>query len=90
MKRLNLQQKIVLRLTSGFVLGCLVVWSITGFQMFTKTKVPMKVQDDLFGTTSIEWKNTFILGLDIVGIVTLAGFIIGGSLLYLTRTRKKL
>lgn len=86
---MNIKQKIVAGTTCGFILGSIGFWAITGFQIFTKTKVPVEVVDELFGTKSIEWQNKFIFGFDLAGPIAAAVMITGGILYYILRTRNK-
>jgi hypothetical protein len=86
---MNIKQSIVFGVTLGFILGSIGLWGITGFQVFTKMKVPVEVIDPLFGTRSIEWKKKFVFGLDYAGPVTGAGALLGGTMFYALRTKKK-
>ncbi len=86
---MNLKQRIILGVTLGFILGCMGLWAVTGFGILTKTKVPVETVDPLFGTRRIEWRNTFVFGLDYAGPVAAAGAVAGGALLFALRPRKK-
>lgn len=90
MKKFNLGQKIISYVTAGFVLASISTWAATGFQLLTKTKIPVRVEDELFGTSSIEWKQTFILGLDIAGSTAVIALMLGVLFIYLTRTKTKI
>ena len=62
-------------------------WVSDGSQVFTKDKVQVVVRDEMFGTESTEWKEEFLMGLDLAGPA-------GGALLALGafgwyRSRKK-
>ena len=85
---MNIKQKIVTGISTGFILGDLGTWAATGFKFLTKTKVPLKVVDPLFGTTSIEWQNKFIYGLDLAGPCAAIVLLIGIALIYFLRTKK--
>ena len=45
------------------IAAALLVWIGFGGEIFTKTKVLVEIQDEIFGTTK-EWKDQFVLGLD--------------------------
>lgn len=85
---MNLKQRIVLGVTLGFIIGSLALWGITGFRIFTRTRVPVEVTDPLFGSRQIEWRNSFVFGLDYAGPVAAAGMVAGGVLLFALRARK--
>lgn len=87
--KLNIKQQIVFWVMIGFALTSLLTWAGTGFQIWTKTKVPVEVVDELFGTISIEWQNKFVLGLDIAGSTILIAAGIGLILIYFLRTKLK-
>lgn len=40
------------------------IWFFSGREIFTKTKILIEKEDELFGNTYLEWQETFILGLD--------------------------
>jgi hypothetical protein len=60
--------------------GVLVYWAASGGHVFTQTKVQEEVKDELFGTTSVVWKDQFRPGLDYAGpaaggLLAIAGFL---------------
>jgi len=44
-------------------LGIMIYWWASGASLWTLTKVPMTVRDELFGTESIEWHDEYRPGL---------------------------
>lgn len=46
------------------------IWLFSGREIFTKTKILIEKEDELFGNTFLEWKETFILGLDYTAAFT--------------------
>lgn len=63
-------------------LGVLGYWASTGAHVFTKTQVQVPVEDDLFETTSVEWKDEFHPGLvEYIGPISLV-LLLGAGLLF--------
>lgn len=50
----------------------LIIWVFTGMEIFTKTKILIEKEDELFGTKYLEWHETFILGLDYTAAIILS------------------
>lgn len=46
------------------------IWLFSGREIFTKTKILIEKEDELFGNTFLEWQETFILGLDYTAAFT--------------------
>jgi len=61
--KLNKSQKRTLFIALLLIAVALLVWLGFGGEIFTKTKVLVEIQDEIFGTTK-EWKDQFVLGLD--------------------------
>jgi len=61
--KLNKRQKRTLFIALLLIAAALLVWIGFGGEIFTKTKVLVEIQDEIFGTTK-EWKDQFVLGLD--------------------------
>ena len=61
--KLNKSQKRTLFIALLLIAAALLVWIGFGGEIFTKTKVLVEIQDEIFGTTK-EWKDQFVLGLD--------------------------
>lgn len=85
---LNKTQKRI-RLTALFLIALVFfIWIYFGGEFFTKTQILVEVNDEIFGTTK-EWKDKFVLGLDLTlltsGIITAITL----PLLYFTRTKNK-
>ena len=85
---LNTKQKRVIVI--GFVIIGLsfIIWILYGGEIFTKTETLVEVKDELFGTIK-EWREQFIWGLDLTGIVSLVTVGCCGVLLFLFRSKKQ-
>lgn len=61
------------------VVAIISTWAAHGFHIYTKTAQPVTVTDELFGTTSVEWKSGFWLGIDYAGptIGVLVALVVG-------------
>jgi hypothetical protein len=70
----------------GFVV---LLWLVNGGEFFTKTQVLIEKQDQLFGTTYKEWKNTFIWGLDLTIAVSFMAILTSLTITYLLRNKRK-
>lgn len=83
---LNKKQKQI-RLTALCLIAVvIIIWIAFGGEFFTKTQVLVEVNDELFGTTK-EWKDQFVLGLDLTFIITGIIALVTIILLYFTRTK---
>lgn len=53
----------------SFVAGLATVlyWIMSGASLWTLTKERVEVKDELFGTTNVEWHDTFKPGLEYIG-----------------------
>ncbi len=69
----------------GLAFGLFLYWLAEGGYVFTLDRVPIEVKDELFGTTSIEWKEGIRLGLDYAGPAMLLLAAIASVLLYRVR-----
>ena len=85
---MNINQKRVILIGLGIIFVSLIVWSIFGFEIFTKTQVLIEEKDQLFGMVHKIWVDKFIWGLDLS--LAISGFtvIVGGILTFLFRTKK--
>lgn len=70
------------------ILVALVIWAGFGGDFFTKTQVLIEREDELLGTTYLEWKDKFILGLDYTLAFVLIAFIIMSIALFIKRDKK--
>lgn len=68
-------------------LGIVGYWLASGAHVWTTTEVPVQVEDELFGSTTTEWKKEFHPGLEYVGPLSL-GLLVGATLL-VWRARKE-
>ena len=59
---------------AALAVGILIYWASSSGKIFTMTKIPIEVKDELFGTTSIEWKQGFQLGLEYAASVAILLF----------------
>lgn len=64
------------------------IWFFSGREIFTKTKILIEKEDELFGNTYLEWQETFILGLDYTGAFS-AGILLLTFLITLFIKQKK-
>jgi hypothetical protein len=84
---MNKKQKIALISGISIILLSLIIWQIYGGEIFTKTEVLVEVEDELFGTTK-EWREQFVWGLDLSGIISAISLVCSGILVYIFRTKK--
>ena len=84
---MNKKQKTTLYISLSIILLSITIWQLYGGDIFTKTEVLIEVKDELFGTTK-KWKDQFVWGLDLTGIISAAAVIVGGVLIFLFRTKK--
>jgi hypothetical protein len=85
---MNKTQKYI---ATGFVSSLiilLIIWILSGAEIFTKTQVLVERKDELFGWTEKVWEDKFIWGLDLSLIMAFSSAIISG-LLFLFRTKKR-
>lgn len=85
---MNNKQKIILVSAILIIAVLLIVWSVSGCEIFTKTQVLIEKKDELFGATYKEWQNKFVWGLDLTGAASAAVVIICGFLIYNFRQKK--
>lgn len=84
---MNKKQKITLYIILAVVLSSLIIWQFSGGEIFTKTEVLVEVEDELFGKTK-EWRDQFVWGLDLSGLISGITVVIGGLLIFLFRSGK--
>lgn len=70
-------------------LGTVLYWAADGAHFVTKTQVQVPVENDLFETTTMEWKDEFHPGLEIVGPITFILLLGAGFLFMRDRKEKK-
>ncbi len=85
---MNTKQKTVLYAAVAIIIVSLVVWQLYGGEIFTKNQVLVEVEDELFGTTK-EWKDQFVWGLDLSGIISGVTGLVSAILFFVFRTKKK-
>lgn len=68
-------------------LGLVGYWAVEGANIWTKTERQVPVEDDLFGTTTMEWQKDFQPGLEYVG--PLAFVLLVGATWLIVRARKE-
>lgn len=85
---MNKKQKTTLYITFGVIILSLIIWQVYGGEIFTKTEVLVEVEDELFGTTK-EWRDQFVWGLDLSGIISVVSLVIGGLFMFIFRTNNE-
>lgn len=50
--------------------GIILYWALSSGRIFTMTRIPVEVADEIFGTTSIEWRDGFLLGLEYAAAIS--------------------
>ncbi len=83
---LNKKQKQIRLTALCLIAAVLIIWIAFGVEFFTKTQVLVEVNDEIFGTTK-EWKDQFVLGLDLTLLITGIITSVTLTLLYFTRTK---
>ena len=69
-------------------IGLLGYWAFEGGRLFTQEQVQVEVKDEIFGTTSTEWKDDYRPGLlPIIGPVAGALLLLAGGFLWSGRRR---
>lgn len=63
-------------------------WLARGAHVWTKTQVQVEVKDELFGTTTTEWKEEFHPGLEYVAPIS-AVLLIGAAVLFWLARREE-
>ena len=84
---LNKRQSNVVIAGIAIIILSIIIWQFYGGEIFTKTEVLIEVEDELFGTTK-EWREQFVWGLDLTGIISAVSVIATGALVYIFRTKK--
>ena len=85
---MNTKQKTVLYTAVAIIIVSLAVWQLYGGEIFSKNQVLVEVEDELFGTTK-EWKDQFVWGLDLSGIISGVTVLVSAILFFVFRTKKK-
>jgi uncharacterized membrane protein YqiK len=85
---MNRKQKVTITICLIIIFCVFVIWFLNGAEIFTKTQVLIEKKDELFGTTYKEWKDKFVLGLDLTGVVTGVVLVTGSILLWIFRRKK--
>lgn len=70
-------------------LGIVGYWLARGAHVWTKTEVPVQVEDELFGTTTTTWKKEFHPGLEYVGPISVALLLGAGILFWMSRRESR-
>jgi hypothetical protein len=81
-----MSKKTVEFILMGLAIGVLIYWGVSGASLWTMTRLPVEVKDELFGTTSIEWRDGFRPGLEYTSPIVLV-LLTGAGLL--ARGRRK-
>ncbi len=85
---MNKKQRIIIFICSVLIVIPVIIWISDGCKIFTQTKVLVEKKDELFGTTYHIWKDQFILGLDLTGLIS-AIIIVTGTVLFFIFKKKK-
>ncbi|PKL83265.1 MAG: hypothetical protein CVV24_05905 [Ignavibacteriae bacterium HGW-Ignavibacteriae-3] len=86
---MNRNQKKILTAVVIIIAISFIVWIIFGGEIFTKTQVLVEKKDELFpDMITKEWRNKFIWGLDLTGMVSFLSVIIGGFFYFRLRDKK--
>jgi len=85
---MNKKQKIILLIGLVLIIAALVVWLLSGGEIFTKTQVMVEKTDELFGHTYMEWEDKLVIGLDYAGGFSAIVAGLTGILFFLFRTKK--
>lgn len=83
------KQKITILISSVLVVIVFAAWLISGAEIFTKTKVLVEVKDELFNTTYNEWRDQFVLGLDLTLVISAVVIILTLILLFIFNKRRR-
>ncbi len=85
----NKKQKRIIFSGLSVIILSLILWQIFGGDIFTKTEVLVDVKDELFDMTRKEWKQQFVWGLDLSGIISGITVVISAILVFLFRTKEE-
>ncbi len=85
---MNKKQKIVIVVGAVLIFSALILWLAHGGEFFTKTRVLIEKQDELFGTTYKEWKDKIVIGIDYAGSFSAVVVVISAVLFFVFRTKK--
>ncbi len=58
-------------------IGVMIYWAANGHSLWTQSKVPVTVKDELFGTEHTEWRDEYRPGLEVMGPI--AGVLLVGA-----------
>ncbi len=85
---MNKKQRIVLVIGAVLIFSALILWLAHGGEIFTKSRVLIERQDELFGTTYKEWEDNIVVGLDYAGGFSAIVAVISFVLFFFFRTKK--
>ena len=85
---MNKRQKRTIIIGLIIIAAAVIVWLISGGEIFTKTQVLIEKKDALFGTTYKEWQNKFIWGLDLTLIISGITVLVSGVLFFIFKKRE--
>ncbi len=84
---MNKNQKRTIIIGLIIITAAVVIWLISGGEIFTKTQVLIEKKDELFGTTYKEWQNKFIWGLDLTLIISGVTVLVSGILFFIFKKK---
>jgi hypothetical protein len=87
-KERAMNRKTIAIILAVLAIGLVGYWVAAGGLLFTQEKVAVEVKDELFGTTSTEWKEDYRPGLlPIIGPAAGALLLLSAGLLWSSRRR---
>jgi hypothetical protein len=87
---MNSRQKKILIIVAVIVSVSIIVWLVSGGEIFTKTQILVEKKDDLFpDMIQKEWVDKFIWGLDLTSAISFTSILIGAVFYFRFRDRKK-
>jgi uncharacterized protein YpmB len=87
--KINKKQKITIIASAAVIIIVFIVWLLSGSYVFTQTRVLIEKKDPLFGSTYKQWKDKFILGLDLTLVITFLSLVISSVLVYIFKDKRK-
>jgi len=84
---MNKKQKRTILIGLIVIVAAVIIWQLSGGEIFTKTQVLIEKKDELFGTSYKEWQNKFIWGLDLTLIVSGITVLASGILFFIFKKK---
>lgn len=64
-----MNKKMIAMILAVIAIGVVIYWAAAGASLYTVNQEKVAVKDELFGTTSYVWKDTYKPGLEVIGPV---------------------